>query len=107
MEIIAIKLVTGEDVIGEIHHNPVRETPGKTTLKNPVAITIQQDQRGNPALQFPPFPFYSKGEKGAIITIDNMHIVYQYEPMPDIVEHHQKIFGAGLIIPKEKQLIVG
>ena len=107
MEIIAIKLVTGEDVIGEFFHDPLRENPEKLTLVNPVAITIQQDERGNPAIQFPPFPFYSKGEKGNKITIDKRHIVYTYEPMPDIAEHHKKLFGAGLILPKEKQLIVG
>lgn len=59
MTIKALKLVSGEELIGEVVH----EEPGlEITLKNVLAIMIQRTQTGDLGIGFVPFaPYLGKG----------------------------------------------
>ena len=101
MKIIALKLVTGEDILAEVVE--ITET---FTLKNPVGIAIVRGQNGQPNIGFSPFPLHAEQKSGSTIDIHRTHVVYSYEPAEDFITNYDKIYGSGLIVPKS-QLITG
>jgi hypothetical protein len=98
------KLVSGEEVIGE---SGFSSTTGKTTIKNPVGISIVRGKNGEPSIGFVPFPSYAPQTKDSTFSIEPAKIAYSYEPAEDFVTNYNAIFGAGLIVPPKKDLILG
>lgn len=105
MEIVAIKLVTGEEVLGELV-GIVTDESKKYRLKNPVGISIVRGPDGGPNVGFSPFPLHSEQKTGTEIDIDTRHVVYCYDPAEDFKSNYDQIFGAGIILPN-KSLITG
>ena len=101
MNIKAFKLVTGEEILGEVTN--ISET---FTIKNPVGITIHRGADGKPAVGFAPFPIHAEQKTDATIDIHTQHVVYSYEPAQEYVDNYNQIFGAGIILPN-KTLITG
>jgi hypothetical protein len=99
MNVLAIKLVTGEEVLGE----EILGT-GSVTLKNPVGITIVRGKDGQPNVGFSPFPLHAEQKKDSIVAFHATHIVYSYTPSEDFISNYNQIFGSGIILPT-KQLI--
>ena len=99
--IVALKLVTTEDIIGEI----VSENTDTFLLKNVVGVAITR-QNGQPVIGLVPFPQFAEPRVDTILQIDRIHVVYRYIPSPDFVENYNQIFGAGIIVP-QKQLLRG
>lgn len=103
MDIKAFKLVTGEEILGEV----VNITEA-FTIKNPVGISIVRGPDGNPNVGFSPFPLHAEQKTGTTIDIHTQHVVYFYVPAEDFVQNYEQIFGTGLILPpKNKTLITG
>ena len=99
MNVLAIKLVTGEDVLGE-------QIPGINdfNLKNPVGVSIVRGQNGQPNVGFSPFPLHAEQKKDSIFGFQKSHVVYSYTPSEDFITNYNQIFGSGIILPT-KQLI--
>lgn len=106
MEITALKLVTGEEVLGEVP--PLSEFVSSThiRLKNPVGISIVRGQDGMPNVGFSPFPLHSEDKSGKTIDINMNSVVYSYDPAEDFKSNYNQIFGSGIIVPPKK-LITG
>ena len=102
MEILALKLVTGEDILGEIESQSETEF----VLVNPVGIAIVRGKDGTPNVGFTPFPIHAEPESGIERVFKDEHIVYQYVPAEDFRTNYDQLFGTGLITPPKK-LIVG
>lgn len=103
MNIKAFKLVTGEDILGDVIN-----TSETFTIENPVGISIVRGPDGNPNVGFSPFPLHSEDKTGKTIDIHTQHVVYFYEPAEDFIKNYEHIFGSGLILPpKNKTLITG
>ena len=99
MNVIALKLITGEDVIGEY----VVETEQILTLKNTVGISVVRDKTtGQPNVGFSPFPLHSEAKTDPEISFKHEHIVYHYTPATEYCQNYESIFGAGLIVPNSK-----
>ena len=103
MDIIALKLVTGEDILGE----NVNKGEDIWTLKNPVGITIVRGQDGKPNIGFSPFPLHAEQKTGLTVAIAKRNVVYSYEPAEDFKSNYDQIFGSGLIVPKQQSIITG
>ena len=103
MSMIGLKLVTGEDVIGEDVSNT--ET-SFYQIKNPISIVLFRDEKGNPQPQFMPFPLHSDKAKDYEAAFSVQHVVYTYVPAEQFVTAHEGIFGVGLVVPPKK-LILG
>jgi hypothetical protein len=101
MEIIALKLITGEDVLAEVES----ESETEFVLENPVGIAVVRGRDGQPNVGFAPFPLHAPQEKNAKITLAKKHIVYYYTPAEDFITNYKQVFGAGIVLPN-KQLIV-
>jgi len=101
MKILALKLVTHEEVLGEIES----ESETEFVLVNPVGITVVRGKDGMPSVGFSPFPLHSEQKTGSTIVLAKKHIVYSYVPAEDFVNNYNQIFGSGIVLPS-KQLIV-
>jgi len=98
MNVIALKLVTGEEVIGELES----QSESEFVLVNPVGIAVVRNkQTGEPQVGFSPFPIHSEQKTGATIALAKKHVVYSYTPAEDFVSNYDQIFGSGLIVPKQ------
>lgn len=102
MDIIVLKLVTGEDVLGEV----VASSGNEYSLKNPVGIAVVRGQNGQPNVGFTPFPLHVEQKVDYTISIPITHVVYKYEPAEDFKTNYNQIFGTGIITPP-KEIILG
>jgi len=103
MKIVTLKLITHEEVLGEL----VEETNDHIKLKNPVGISVVRGKDGMPNVGFSPFPLHAEQSSGNTVTIKKIHIVYDYEPAEDFKTNYDQLFGAGIILPKQQSIITG
>lgn len=102
MKIIVLKLVTGEEVLGE----NISDQPDYFKIKNPVGISIVRGQNGQPNVGFSPFPLHAEQKTDSTIDINTSSVVYSYEPAEDFKSNYNQIFGSGIVLPN-KTLITG
>ena len=102
MEIKILKLITGEEVLGEVEI----ESETELVLVNPVGVAIVRGKDGQPNVGFSPFPLHAEQKSGQTIAFSKKNVVYSYVPAEDFVNNYNQIFGSGIVLPK-KQLIVG
>mgnify|MGYP003344298021 CR=1 FL=1 len=102
MDIIALKLVTGEELLGELESQSETEY----VIVNPVGIAVVRGKDGQPNVGFSPFPLHSEQKKDSTIAISKKHVVYSYVPAQDFIDNYNQIFGSGIVLPN-KQIITG
>ena len=102
MDVIALKLITGEDVLGELESQSETEF----VICNPVGISIVRGKDGMPNVGFSPFPLHAEQKTGTTIALNKKTVVYSYTPAEDFVSNYNQIFGAGIVLPS-KTLITG
>jgi hypothetical protein len=103
MQVLALKLVTGEELLGELES----ESDIEFVIENPVGITIIRGKDGTPNIGFSPFPLHAEQKTGSTIALAKKHVVYSYTPAEDFVNNYNQIFGSGIVLPPTKQLITG
>lgn len=103
MEIIALKLITGEDVLGEIESQSETEY----VILNPVGIAVLRGKDGQPNVGFAPFPIHAEQKTDATVALNKKNVVYSYSPAEDFVTNYKQIFGSGIVVPPQKQIITG
>jgi hypothetical protein len=103
MDILVLKLITGEEVLGEIESQSETEF----VLVNPVGIAVVRGQNGQPSVGFAPFPIHAEQKTGATVALAKKNVVYSYVPAEDFINNYNQIFGSGIVVPPEKKLIVG
>jgi len=103
MKVLTLKLVTGEEVLGEIES----ESETEFVLVNAVGITVVRGKDGQPSVGFAPFPVYAEQKTGATVALNKKSVVYSYVPAEDFVNNYNQIFGSGIVIPATKTLITG
>lgn len=98
MNIKAIKLITGEDIIAEVEFldNDV------WNLKHPVQVSmVPSRSSGQPTFGFIPFPLTSNDKE---IKINSRNILFDCEPADEFVTQYNTLFGnivtppSGLIL---------
>jgi hypothetical protein len=88
------RLITGEEILGDV------ETSGNDTCKisNPTQIgAMQNPKTGNIDIHMGPFAPLSSQKH---INISLKNVLCQYEPVVDILNKYNSMFGSGLILPK-------
>jgi hypothetical protein len=103
MKILAFKLITNEELLAEVE----TESETEFVLCNPVGIAIVRGNDGQPNVGFAPFPLHSEQKSGSTIAIAKKNIVYYYVPAEDFISNYKQIFGAGIILPGQQQIITG
>ena len=102
MVIIVLKLITGEEVLGEVQSQSETEW----VLENPVGIAVVRGKDGQPNVGFAPFPIHAPQKAGSIVALAKKHVIYSYVPAEDFITNYNQIFGSGIVLPPTKQLIV-
>lgn len=102
MNVQVFKLLTGEDVLGEL----LSDSQTVYTIKNPVGIAVVRGQNGQPNVGLSPFPLHADQKKDSTIDIPKSSVVYSYVPAEDFLANYNQIFGSGIVLPS-KQLITG
>jgi hypothetical protein len=100
MTITAIKLVTGEEIVGDVT-SALDQYPN-ITIKNPVLVAIQRAQDGQMALAFLPFMPYLGKDVEIDIPRDKTIIVKTVDE--GMRNQYNTVFG-GILTPT-KQLLV-
>jgi hypothetical protein len=103
MKILALKLVTGEEILGEIES----ESETEFVIENPVGIAIVRGKDGQPNVGFAPFPIHAEQKTGTTVALNKKNVVYSYVPAQDFINNYNSIFGSGLVVPSTKTLITG
>lgn len=104
MNILAFKLITNEEVLAEVES----ETETEFVLCNPVGIAIVRGQVGQPPnVGFAPFPLHAEQKSGSTLAISKKNVVYSYVPAEDFISNYNQIFGTGIILPGQQQIITG
>jgi alpha-D-ribose 1-methylphosphonate 5-triphosphate synthase subunit PhnG len=103
MNTIALKLVTGEDLLGEIES----ESETEFVIVNPVGIVTVRGKDGQPSIGFSPFPLHAEQKTGATVALSKKNVVYSYVPAEDFVSNYNQIFGSGLVVPPTPKIITG
>lgn len=94
MNIKALKLVTGEDIVCEYISDPNEPI---VTLKNPVQVSLVPTRTGNqPNFGFLPFPLISNDKE---IKVKEENIMFVCEPAEEFLAQYNAIFGSGIITP--------
>ena len=102
MKILALKLITGEELLGEVES----ESETEFVIENPVGIAVVRGKDGNPNIGFSPFPLHAEQKTGTTIALSKKNVVYSYVPAEDFVNNYNQIFGSGIVLPPTKQLII-
>ena len=89
-----LKLVTGEEIIGDSS-----EAHGEITVKKPCYIQIVPSRADpeQPAMALMPYAAYTKDHK---VVSDISSIVWSEEPLIELYNQYNSLFGTGLVIPK-------
>jgi len=101
MNIKILKLITGEEVLGEVES----ESETEFVLCNPVGIAIVRGKDG-PNVGFAPFPLHAEQKKDQTVAFSKKNVVYSYVPAQEFLDNYNQLFGSGIVLPN-KQLIVG
>lgn len=101
MDIRVLKLITGEEVLGEIVSDSA-----VIRVKNPVGIAVVRDKSGMPNVGFAPFPLHTESKSGLTVDFERQNVVYSYVPAEDFIRNYDQIFGSGIILPKQ-QIVTG
>lgn len=98
-----MKLITGEEILGEIES----ESETEFVLCNPVGIAIVRGKDGQPSVGFAPFPLHAEQKTGLTVALSKKNVVYSYTPAEDFINNYNQIFGSGIVLPPTKSLITG
>lgn len=103
MDIKIFKLITGEEVLGEIESQSETEV----VIINPVGVAVVRGKDGQPNVGFAPFPLHAEQKTDATVCFSKKNVVYSYVPAEDFVKNYNQIFGSGIVVPPQKQIITG
>ena len=103
MNVLALKLITGEEILGEIES----ESETEFVLVNPVGIAVIRGKDGQPSVGFAPFPIHAEQKTGATVALAKKNVVYSYVPAEYFITNYNQIFGSGIVLPPQKSLITG
>lgn len=101
MSVKIIKLITGEELLGEIL--PSSEAICK--VKNPVRIVVMPNKIDpkTPNIGFAPWAEFSDDKE---FEIDKSHVLAIMTPINEFVNQYNTMFG-GLVVPKSNLIIPG
>lgn len=92
-EIKIVKLVTGEELIGDF-----KKTEVDITLTNVGMIMLIPDQARNRAqLAIVPYMQYSSQKT---FHFNEVHVILVVEPVLEVLNQYNQIFGSGLVLAK-------
>jgi len=99
MNVKLLRLTTGEDLIAD-----VTSQKDFFTFENPCLVYVQQGQPGKGAqIGMTRWMPYAENKE---FTMDSKFVVTMAEPVEELRQQYDSVFGSGLIIPKQGLTLV-
>jgi hypothetical protein len=100
MSVLITRLITGQEILGEV----TIKDDSFCSITNPTEIAASRNQStGNVDIHMGPFtPLASE----KTITISLKNVLCQYEPVVEIINKYNKMFGSGIIIPENTGIAI-
>ena len=97
MTIQIVKLVTGEELIGEIEQN------GNYVIKQPCVLQmIVSRADGTPSMSLIPYAFYVEDHR---ITVSQESVIWIAKPVDEVYNQYNKIFGTGIQLASASSIL--
>jgi hypothetical protein len=95
-----IRFISGEELIGEIVENK-----GTYELKNicQLAASYSDPTTATARIGLSPYMPYTNAKDS--IVVDATFVAFIVDPVVDLLNEYNKIFGVGIIVPSEKDII--
>lgn len=88
MTIQILKLITGEELIGEVTSH------GDYTIKQPCALQMVVSRTDNtPSMSLIPYAFYVEEHT---ITVSRETVIWVAKPVTEVYNQYNRIFGSGI-----------
>lgn len=89
MNILIIKLITGEEVIADAEASQL----GYLELKNPMVLMGRPDESGKIRMGMIPFAQFTEDK---VVRLYPHAIVADYKPAVEILNQYNRVFGSGI-----------
>ncbi|NDB82032.1 MAG: hypothetical protein EB127_04725 [Alphaproteobacteria bacterium] len=93
MALRILRLLTGEDIVGEIEN----EDANFFTLKNPCSIGLVMTQSGKAGLNMQPMLLFSDQK---LVKINRQHVTYDVSVAIEIQNKYNEVYGSGIVVAK-------
>lgn len=103
MSVLTVKILTGEEFVGEVTKPNNEET--HWMIKNPAMIHVQAQPSGQAMMGLVPALPMSKDEGKVELKIHQSHVVFSYEPSEALVKAYQETFST-IVQAKHMPLMV-
>ena len=101
MTVMAYKMISGEEIVGEIGE----QTAEYIQLINPAAIVFQDDGHGKIGMGLAPFiPYAKRSAKGSEVGMMVSAIAFMMEVDVKLENEYNRIFGSGIQIASANDL---
>jgi len=101
MAIKILRLISGEEVLGQVEENKKDET---FLIKDPVVLRWMptKDDPEKPTLSIASLIPHSEEDD---VTIKAQHVLFEITPLEELVNEYNSVYGSGIITPPRKELI--
>ena len=89
-----LRLLTGEEVVGEI----TSEDANHYTVENPCTLGIAMTQSGKPALNMQPMLLFSEQK---VVKINRQHVMFDVSVAIEIQNKYNEIYGSGIVVAQK------
>lgn len=95
MSVMITRLLTGEEILGVVSSH---EDAGHFVIENPTTIGVMNNPQTN-RLDIHMAPFLPLAAKKSVV-VNMQNVVCQYEPVVEVINKFNSVFGSGIILPK-------
>lgn len=89
-----VKLISGEEIIADVTLNR-----NELTLDKPCVLQMMSSRSNpeQPTMALIPYAMYTDSHK---VTVKQEHIVWSEEPLKELYNQYNSIFGSGIVVSK-------
>lgn len=103
-KLMMIKLITGEELLGEVEERTANYN-GRVTVTNPERIILQQTPQGLGIVLMDFIPF-AKDTKKVSIDINDNAIAFKFEDIaPDLVANYRQKYSSIILNPNPNPVV--
>lgn len=94
------RMINGEEILGKV----VSEANEQIVIENPVSLQQAPGRSDSerPTVFFVPYAPFSNDKE---VTFNKVHVSSEYEPIVDIVNKYNSIFGSGIVLAKSSDIV--
>ena len=96
--VMVVRFFTGDEVIGKVSAFGTNNM----LIKKPAGIIMQPGSNGKTSMGLLDFLPMAKTKE---IVVSSSNVLFVYEPMVDVENAYNQMFGSGLVLPKNNLIL--